>query len=346
MNLLTSLPAQLRITALLPALAVPFLAGCGGSSQPATTTTTDGRVLTQVRLQSDWYPQAEHGGYYQALTKGFYAEAGLAVEILGGGPGSFGTQRVVTGQAEFSMGRSDDLMLAVQEGLPLVIVSALMQHDPQALLLHASNPVNSFAGLNGKTVMMTPGSAWVKYVERSNNITLNVIPLNYGLAQFMADPHFIQQCFVTNEPYFVRQNGGNPKTLLVADSGYDPYRVIFTSTKFAREHPALVRAFVAASIRGWDDFMNGDPAPGKALIASRNESMTSEFMDYSIAAMRERQLVTGNPAAGERIGLLKRGRMQRLSETLHSLGVLPEAMPLERYVRFDFLPEELAPLTD
>jgi NitT/TauT family transport system substrate-binding protein len=327
------------------AAALLLLTGCGGGD-PKTTTTADGRTLLKISFQTDWYPQAEHGGYYQALAKGYYAEVGLDVTILPGGPGSFGTQRVATGQAQFSMGRSDDLMLAVNEGLPLLIVSALMQHDPQALLLHASNPVKSFADLDGKTVMTTPGAAWLRYVERANNITFNVIPLNYGLAQFMADPSFIQQCFVTNEPFFVRQNGGDPKTLLISDSGYDPYRIIFTSQRFARENPAAVRAFVAASIRGWDDFMNGDPTPGKALIAARNDNMSNEFMDYSIAAMRAAKLVSGDPAAGERTGLLKRGRMQNLAENLHSLGVLPSVLPLDRYVSFDFLPEDLLPLTE
>jgi NitT/TauT family transport system substrate-binding protein len=339
----------MKTPALLPPLAVLattlLLAGCGGGA-PATSTDAEGRTLTKVTFQTDWYPQAEHGGYYQARAKGYYAEVGLDVTILPGGPGAFGTQKVATGQAQFSMGRSDDLMLAVNEGLPLLIVSALMQHDPQGLLLHASNPINSFAELDDKPIMSTPASAWLRYVERAHNITLNIIPLNYGLAQFMADPNFIQQCFITNEPFFVRQNGGDPKTLLIADSGYDPYRVIFTSQRFARENPAAVRAFVAASIRGWDSFMDGDPAPGKALIAARNENMSHEFMAYSIAAMRAKKLVSGDPAAGERTGLLKRGRMQNLAENLHSLGVLPAVLPLDRYVSFDFLPADLAPLTD
>lgn len=334
-----------RLATLLALATALLLAGCGGGA-PATSTDADGRPLTRIIFQTDWYPQAEHGGYYQALAKGYYAEVGLDVTILPGGPGAFGTQKVATGQAQFSMGRSDDLMLAVNQGLPLLIVSALMQHDPQALLLHASNPVNSFADLDGKTIMSTPASAWLRYVERAHGITLNVIPLNYGLAQFMADPNFIQQCFVTNEPFFVRQNGGNPKTLLIADSGYDPYRIIFTSQRFARENPAAVRAFVAASIRGWDSFMDGDPAPGKALIAARNDNMSNEFMDYSIAAMRAAKLVSGDPAAGERTGLLKRSRMQNLAENLHSLGVLPTVLPLDRYVSFDYLPADLAPLTD
>ena len=91
--------------------------------------------------------------------------------------------------------------------------------------------------------------------------------------------------------------------------------------------------------------MDGDPTPAKRLIMADNDKMSSEFIDFSIEAMKDNKLVAGDPAAGERTGLLKRGRMQKLSESLAELGVLPAVMPLEDYVSFDFLPPELAPLS-
>ena len=55
-----------------------------------------------VRLITDWYPQPEHGGFYHALIKGYYREAGPDVEILPGGPNAFPIQRIATKAAEFS----------------------------------------------------------------------------------------------------------------------------------------------------------------------------------------------------------------------------------------------------
>src|SRR5687767_411525 len=78
------------------------------SDKPGTT-----RAPRKVVLQSDWFPQAEHGGYYQALAKGMYAEAGLDVEIWPGGPGAGIKLKVARGDADFGMQRSDDLILAV-----------------------------------------------------------------------------------------------------------------------------------------------------------------------------------------------------------------------------------------
>ena len=326
----SSLPLTFAITALALGLT-----GC--SRDPAPAVEADGtKPLIKVLLQSDWYAQAEHGGYYQAIAKGFDKEEGIELTIHQGGPGSFGPQKVATGQAQFSMGRSDDIMLAVQQGLPLVIVTALMQHDPQALLLHEENPVKDFADLDGKLVMATPGAAWIQFIEKKYGISINLMPLNYGLAQFMGDKNFIQQCFVTNEPYFVRKNGAKPKTLLIAGSGYDPYRVIFTSRKFARENPAAVQAFANAAARGWHDFLNNDPAPGMALITKDNDKMDADFMRYSIATMNELKLVAGDPTKGEGIGRLNRQRLEEQGTLLLSTGLLKKPMAVEEFVSFDF----------
>ena len=326
-----------------PLLAFVLLAGCGKSETPSATAgaPAPGAPLPKVRYQTDWYPQAEHGGHYQAVAKGFYREAGIDVEILPGGPGAAIPQKLLSGLAEIAMGRSDDLIVNASNGLPFVIVGALMQQDPQALLLHEENPVKSFADLQGHAVMAVPGSNWINYVKARYQIDFNIIPLNYGLAQFMSDKNFIQQCFITNEPFYVAQNGVKSRTLLLADSGFQPYRVFYCTQKYAREHPAEVRAFVAASIRGWDDFLGGDPTPAKRLIAALNNQMTPGFMDYSIRAMVENRLISGDPAKGEQTGLITRARLQEQMDILVRLKIIPAPIPFEKFVSFAYLPPAL-----
>ena len=70
-----------------------FIAGCGvrESNEAASGNTnteqltTDGKSLTPVTLQLNWFPEAEHGGYYAALVHGFFADEGLDVEIIPAG---------------------------------------------------------------------------------------------------------------------------------------------------------------------------------------------------------------------------------------------------------------------
>jgi NitT/TauT family transport system substrate-binding protein len=332
--------ARFALPALGGLLVAALLFGNGGCRRAESGTTAAPALAAPVavRLQTDWYPQAEHGGFYQALARGFYAEAGLEVTILPGGPGARVSRSVVSGTADIGIHRSDDLVVQIAEGLPFVIVGAFMQRDPQALLLHEDDPVQHFADLDGRTIMAMPGTNWIRYLQRRYQIDFTVVPMNYGFAQFVADRTFIQQCFVTNEPYFVRQQGVRAKTLLLAGSGYDPYRVIFTTRRFLREQPEAVEAFVGASLLGWDDFMTGDPTPGKAAITERNASMTSDFMDYSIETMRRHHLVAGEPARGEWLGRLDRGRLQSQLDLLVDLQIIPTAPPLGDVADFTLSP--------
>ncbi|HZZ20929.1 MAG TPA: ABC transporter substrate-binding protein [Opitutaceae bacterium] len=295
--------------------------------------------MTKVTLQMDWYAEAEQGGNYQALAKGYYRDAGLDVDIVNGGPGGFPLQKVAGGVADFALGRSDDVILAVARGnLPLVIVGAYMEKDPMAVHVHAESPVKDFPDLAGKVVMLDPTSAWVTYLKAQYRMDFDIIPLNYGLSQFMADRNFIIQGFATNEPFFFRQHGVASRTLLIANSGYNPYRVIYSNAAFVRSHPDVVRAFVAATQKGWEDFLDGDQTPAKKLIFARNQAMTDAFIAFSTDSLKENRFSRGNPALGERLGLMTPERMQQQVDIFVKLKALNSPLPLERFVTFQFVP--------
>lgn len=225
---------------LLPLLAL--LAGCGDkqSNNPDD--------LFRIVLQTDWYAQPEHGGFYQALVNGYYAEEGLDVDIIPGGPNSLTTQRLAQGNAQFAIGRSDDVIISVGRGLPLVIIGAFMQKDPQAIMFHKESGITGPKDLHGRSVMTVPGSAFLEIMRRQYGIEVSVIPLDYGMNRFLADKNFIQQCFITNEPFYVARAGANVGTFLLSESGFNPYRVWFTSRSFLRRHPDKVAAFHRAKI--------------------------------------------------------------------------------------------------
>ena len=313
----------------------PDSAGASAQANPPAA-----KQLLKVGFQLDWYAAPEHGGEYQALVKNYYRDAGLDVTIIAGGPSSYGIQKVATGRVELSMASCDDVVLAVKRGAPLLIVGAHLEHNPQAIMVHDESPVRTFRDLDGKSIMAVAGSTWIDYLQNHYGIKFNVVPADYGLARFMADKNYIQSSFITNEPYFAELNGQKTRALLIANSGYDPYRVIFTSLSFAREHPDAVRAFVAASSRGWVEFMHGDASAARARIQADDPSQSQPLMDYSIAAMKRYQLVEGDPAKGERAGLITRERMTALMQALVDLKIMDAPPALEQFVSFDFLPPE------
>jgi len=320
--------------------ALAGLVACSRPAAPRTESASPPAGLRHVRLQMDWFPQAEHGGFYQALAKGFYREAGLDVELLPGGPGANIKPKIVSGDVEFAMNPSTDVIVAASRGLPLLIVGAVLQHDHQALLLHADNPINSFRQLEGQTIIASPTLVWIQLLQKKYGIHFNLEPLPYGLAAFLANPAAIQQCVVTNEPYLAQQQGVRVKTLPIADSGYDAYHVIFCRRDFALANPEVTRAFVAASIRGWRDYIEGDPAPAHRLILARNSQMTPGFLAYSRRELILRNLVTGDRAKGEGIGRLSLTRLGEAIELLWELKVIDAPMPVRAVATKDFLPPE------
>ncbi len=314
-------------------------AGCGRKDAPAGSAPAGGAALERVRMHLDWLPQTEYGGYYQARERGYYGAAGLDVEIIPGGPGVPFKETVALERAEMGCTDGNDVIVAISRGVPLVIVAAEMQRNPQGILFHEEHPLADFSGLAGRTFMAGPGSAWVEYLKRSMGISFDLLPLTADLTSFLGDKTMVRQCFVTQEPFFARQNGAKVGTLLIGDSGYAPYRVIYTSRGFLERKPEVVRAFVAASVRGFDDLLDGDPAPAFAAVHQANALMTPEVMAFSRDALKALRLVQGDPTKGERTGQITRERIAKQIEILQSLGQLGRSLTVDDVAVLGYAPQ-------
>ena len=306
-----------------------------GCSRPAS----DGG-LTKVVLQADWYPQPEHGGFYTALAKGYYKDEGLDVTILPGGPYVSMEQQVASGSAQFGMGSSDKTLESVSDGQPIVAVAATMQRDPQGIMVRKDSPIRSFADLNGHTVAVKPGSTWFQFlVKRYQLNKVHEIPAMQNVANFIANPDYIQQAFATSEPFFAHQAGIETRILRTSDAGYNPYRVMFTTTTYRQEHPDVVAKFVRASLKGWKDYLN-DPAPAHAVIAKLNPALNPEWMQFTWQQLRDGRFVTGDDPSGAQLGQLDPKRWAKMYEQLVDLKVIEKPFDPGTAYTLQFLPAQ------
>jgi NitT/TauT family transport system substrate-binding protein len=296
--------------------------------------------LTPVKLQTDWYPQPEHGGFYDAQLRGYYKDEGLDVTILPGGPYVNGDQEVSVGAVQFAMGSSDHVLQVIGNGLPLVAVAATMQHDPQAIMVHQDSPVRSFQDLDGHAVALRLGlSTWFEYlVKRYQLKNVREIPATYSVANFLADPQYIQQIFVTSEPFFVRQAGVPVRTLLISQAGYDPYRVFVTSRSFLQQHPEIVAKFVRASLRGWRDYLK-NPDDINAAIARLNPAMSVPQMKFSYEALRDQHFVAGEDPGGADLGRFDPARWTSMYQQLLDLKVISKPFDPATAYTLQFMPK-------
>ncbi len=278
--------------------------------------------LTPVHLQLDWYPQPEHGGFFTAQLKGYYKAEGLDVTIVPLPQYSSLAQLVASGQAEIGLGSSDQILEWDSNGLPFVAVAATMQHDPQAVMVHKNSPVHDFKDLEGHTVAAKPGATWLKYViSRYNLHSIRETPSTQSIASFLSDPNYIQQIFITSEPFSAQQADAPIRTFLISSSGYDPYRVQFTTREFAAQHPDVVAKFVRASIHGWKDYLQ-NPGPTNAYLLKLNPALNPAQEAFSTQALKDGGFITGNDPGGPQIGRMTDARWQAGYEQLKSLGIL------------------------
>ena len=326
--------ASVRVLSALALLtALLGVAGCHGN--PAGTAQNG---LIPVRLQADWYPQPEQGGYYTALVKGYYQAEGLDVTILPLGPYTGCPQVVASGGAEFGLGSSDQILEAVSNGLPLMAISATMQHDPQAIMVHKDSPVHDFSDLEGRSVSAQPGATWFKFIVNKYHLKdVRETPATHSIANFLADPNYIQQIFITSEPYFVKNAGVDFRTILISGAGYDPYRVLFIRKDYMEQHPDVAAKFVRATIKGWQEYLR-DPAPANALILKLNPAQNPAQMQYTLQALKDEALITGSDASGADIGKMTPARWAATNEQLTELGIIRKPIDPATAYTLKFLP--------
>ncbi len=299
-----------------PALTAALLA-CAGSA------------LAQENFTyiTNWYAQAEHGGYYQAVATGLYKKYGLDVTIRMGGPQVNTYQIMAAGQADCVMGSSDLQAIQVREGgLPVVTVAALFQKDPQVLIAHEG--VKGFEDMKDKTILISSlahRGYWPWLKAKYGFTDAQVRPYTFNIQPFMADKNVVQQGYLTSEPFAIQRAGAKANAFMFSDFGFPAYaNTVTCMDKTVRERSKAVAAFVRASAEGWKSYF-ADPAPGNALIKKENPAMTDEQLAYSLSKLKEMGIVTSGDAQRQGIGVITDARAKASWDFLVSAKLVDPA---------------------
>lgn len=301
---LVSLPslAMTKTSARFASLVTPLLIGlCAAGTAQAQEKFT---------YMTNWYAQAEHGGFYQAVATGLYKKYGLDVTIKMGGPQVNIVQMMAAGQSDCVMGSSDLQMAQVREGgVPVVTLAAAFQKDPQVLIAH--DDVKKFEDLKGKTILIASSAhrgywPWLK--AKFGLTDAQTRPYTFNIQPFVADKNSAQQGYLTSEPFAIQKAGVKATTLLFSDYGFPAYATtISCMDKTVRDRSVAVGSFIKASMEGWKSYL-ADPAPGNALIKKDNPNMTDEQLAYSVAKLKEMGMVQGGDAVKGGIGIMTEQR--------------------------------------
>jgi NitT/TauT family transport system substrate-binding protein len=297
------------------ALAVTLAAAvaCGGGS-PAPR---------RVRLALNWFPEAEHGGYFAALE--LARDAGLGIEIVPGGPGVPVVPRVAAREVDFGVVNADDVVAARAAGVPVVALLAPLHRSPWCVMVHAASGIERLADLHDVTLAMRAGTPYLAWLERHAPLSnVKIVPYAGTIAEFLVNPRLAQQAYVFSEPILAAARGADPRCLSIGEMGFDPYAsVLVTSDALLRERADVVRAVTSASARGWGRYMD-DPAPANTIVLARNPEIGGDALARGAAALRP--LVLDDDARASGIGSMRADRWATLVAQMRELGMVEGAL--------------------
>ncbi|MBU4433057.1 MAG: ABC transporter substrate-binding protein [Alphaproteobacteria bacterium] len=325
------------------------LALCGliAACSPSANKSAEAPGRTALKLATDWRAEAELGGYYQALATGEYAKRGLDVTLIQGGPAVNVPQLLATGAVDVGVGSNSFIVLNLaKEKAPVKAVAAFMQKDPQVLIAHPDQGLQSIADLKGRPILLSDASItafWVWLKAKYGFTDDQVRKYNYSAAPFLADKRVVQQGYLTSEPYLIEKEGKiKPAVFLLADSGYPAYAsMALVTDSLIAKNPAAVQAFVEATAAGWKSYLYGDPKPGDAAILKDNPEMTQDVLDQARDKMRAFGIVaakdTGDQGAG--IGAMTDARWTEFFKVAADQGVYPKDMDYKSAYTLQFVPK-------
>ena len=255
------------------------------------------QALDKVIFLTNWFAEAEHGGYYQAVAEGIYEKYGLDVHIGMGGPQVNVYQLLLAEKADFVMGYDNATISAVEQGLPVITVAANFQSEPVGLIAHPD--VKKIEELKTRTLLIGQASEttyWPWLKAKYGFTEAQKKPYAYSVQPFLVDKNIAQQGYITSEPYAIEKGGVKPVIFHLAKYGYPPYaQTVVTLTKTVKEKPDLIKRFIEASALGWKSYLK-NPAPANALIKKENPQMDDEQLAFSVAKLKEYGIIEGGDA--------------------------------------------------
>jgi NitT/TauT family transport system substrate-binding protein len=204
-------------------------------------------------------------------------------------------------------------------------------------MVHRSSGIERLADLRDVTLAMQVAAAHFQYLQRRVPLTgVTVVPYSGSIAEFLANPRWAQQAYAISEPILAAAKGSDPRCLLIADIGFNPYTsVLVTREALIRTAPDVVRAMVVASAKGWKRYLE-DPAPVHAHILEVNPEIGRTTLERGVQELAP--FVLTEDALGAGIGTMSAERWRTLAAQMLDARSLTQ--PVDAASAFDagFLP--------
>ena len=276
-------------------------------------------AVERVVLQLNWKHQFQFAGYYVAIDKGYFRDAGFDVSLRELSEGNNPVETVLRGEADFGIAASE-LALHRAQGKQIVALAAIVQHSPLVLLVNRRK-ITSIDALNGSRIMLTPHETELfAYLRREGIAKYDAVPHSFDPKDLISGRVDALSGYVTDEPYVLQAAGFPYLAFSPLAAGINFYGdTLFTTEGRARGATERVRAFRAAAIQGWKYALEHPEETADLILnkySRRHDRGHLLFEAKELKRLMQPDLIE--------IGLQSASRWQQIALTYAELGMLPE----------------------
>lgn len=302
-------------------LALAIMACAGAFAAPAV-------LAKEVRLIPQWVPQAQFAGYYMGLKKGSYKKRGIDLTIIAGGPLRQSSEYLASGQAEFATLWLASGIQMRDHAVPVVNIAQMVRRSALMLVAKKSSGIISPQDMNGKKIglwepvfQIQPSAFIEKY-----GLDVTTIRQSYSVNLFLRGGVDVASAMWYNEYHTILNAGLNPDELVTFffyDHGLNfPEDGIYVLEDTFNQDPDLCKAFVAASIEGWE-YAFAHPEETIDLVMANLEDEHIPATRVHQRWMLDRMKDLMHPLSGGGIsGALKYDDFARVAYSLKDFGLI------------------------
>jgi NitT/TauT family transport system substrate-binding protein len=237
------------------------------------------QTLQKVRIRLDWKSGGQHAPFYYGAQLGYFKDAGLDLEIISGSGSSDTVKQVGSGAIEFGLVDALVLAQAAQQRVPVKSIAAYYQRNPIVVISPKDKPVTKPSQLlTGMKLGSKKGSATYQgliALLAANNIKpeqISLVDIGFGVAPLLVKQVDALMGFSMNEPIEAESHGLAVTQMPISDYGVDTYGLTLVSnTALMQRNPALVKAFVTATMRSVEATIKNPAAAVAAVTKSADE---------------------------------------------------------------------------
>ncbi|MEY2196485.1 ABC transporter substrate-binding protein [Neobacillus sp. BF23-41] len=322
-------------------LSVFLMTGCSSKKE---TENAKGKKqpLKKVSIVLDWTPNTNHTGLYVAKQKGFFKKEGLDVDIIM--PGETGAdQLVASGKSQFGVGYQEAITQARIQGVPLVSIAAVIQHNTSGFASPVGKKIQSPKDFEGKTY-----GGWGSPVEKSvitslmkkeNADTNKVKIVNMGDTDFFtAVKRDIDFAWIYYGWTGVEADLRNEKINMVYLTDYsdklDYYTpVLETNEKMIEENPETVKAFVNAAAKGYEFAIKNPDQAADILIKAAPD------LDPKLVKKSQEWLSPKYQDDAKEWGIQKQEVWENYAQWMYDNKLLDKKLDAKKAFTNEFLPK-------